>query len=97
MGVPLKHTSIRRNPLEFLSLDLKYQRLDKEKEREQMIRENAAKDEIIKELRRRKTLETWDKKIEMIEKTKEKNLAAKVFYIYERRGKKRLKLLQQRI
>lgn len=43
-----------------------------------MIRENAAKDEIIKELRRRKTLEIWDKKIEVIQKTKERNLEAKV-------------------
>jgi hypothetical protein len=45
--------------------------MEREKEKEDMVRENLAKQEIIKELRRRKTLEEWDKRVEAIDKNKE--------------------------
>jgi hypothetical protein len=61
-----------------MTLVKKCKKIDREREKEQMIRENAAKDEIIKELKRRKTLEIWDKKIDSINLARDKNLELKV-------------------
>jgi len=52
-------------------LDFKYQKIQKDREKELIIKETIAKEEIVKELKRRKIYENWDKKIEIIEKTRE--------------------------